>query len=186
MFAGVLALAAQLNNGNVGPINRVLYDLLGKRGADAGIADVVSGNNTVTTSAGKLIPGLSAAPGFDVASGWGTIDAARFVPSLVAGVREQHENRAARRQAQADLNRLENGIRLVGSGHSVSLSETGLLPGHPVDLTIDHHPVATLTVSKSGTVSHVIDPSALRLPRGRHVITLTSMLLTATAEFSTR
>ena len=29
--------------------------------------------------------GFTAAPGFDVASGWGTVDASTFVPALVAG-----------------------------------------------------------------------------------------------------
>ena len=30
------------------------------------------------------MPGFTAGKGFDVASGWGTVNAAKFVPSLVA------------------------------------------------------------------------------------------------------
>jgi subtilase family serine protease len=85
LLAGVLALAAQLNHGSVGPINGLLYNLLGPRGDSAGIVDIVSGNNSVTSQTG-LLPGFSATTGFDVASGWGTIDAARFVPALARTV----------------------------------------------------------------------------------------------------
>src|SRR5215471_3130130 len=41
LLAGVLALATQVNKGNVGPINPVLYRALGPRGAQAGLSDVV-------------------------------------------------------------------------------------------------------------------------------------------------
>jgi subtilase family serine protease len=76
MVAGVLALATQLNHGrNLGPVNPVLYDILGPLGTRAGISDVVSGNNSVIDpdTGNVLVPGFTAAPGFDVASGWGTV-----------------------------------------------------------------------------------------------------------------
>src|SRR6201992_26102 len=67
LLNGVLALATQVNQcKNVGPINPLLYGVLGPRGARAGIEDVVSGNNSATH-----VPGFSAAQGFDVASGVG-------------------------------------------------------------------------------------------------------------------
>jgi len=46
---------------------------------------VVSGNNSVIDpNTGKvLVQGFTAAPGFDVASGWGTVDASKFVPKLI-------------------------------------------------------------------------------------------------------
>jgi hypothetical protein len=42
LFAGVLALATQLNHADVGPVNPALYGILGPAGARAGITDVVS------------------------------------------------------------------------------------------------------------------------------------------------
>ena len=75
LFAGVLALATQLNHANVGPVNPALYGILGPAGARAGIADVVKGNNSA-----PKVTGFTAGRGFDVASGWGTINASRFVP----------------------------------------------------------------------------------------------------------
>jgi len=74
LFAGVLALAAQAKGGRLGQVNPALYT-----GKLAGVVDVTAGNNTFNG-----VTGFAAAKGFDVVSGWGTIDAAKFVPSLVA------------------------------------------------------------------------------------------------------
>jgi hypothetical protein len=53
LFNGILALATQVNHGNLGPINPLLYKKLGPKGAKAGIADVVKGNNSVVVN-GKV------------------------------------------------------------------------------------------------------------------------------------
>jgi hypothetical protein len=165
MFAGVLALAAQLNHGVVGPVNTALYQVLGPRGAQAGITDVVSGSNSVTS-----VPGLPARPGFDVATGWGTVDASTFVPALVAATRAVRGPDSPRALAAAELTRLRHAARLTGT----HLSATGFLPGHPVTLSIDGHPATTLTANGEGTVSYTVHTA------GRHTLTLTSMLLTET------
>ncbi|HWE91795.1 MAG TPA: S53 family peptidase [Pseudonocardiaceae bacterium] len=78
LFAGVLALATQSYGGPLGSVNDALYQL-GPVGAGAGLVDVTSGDNSYAG-----VQGFSAGPGFDVASGWGTVDAAAFVPALVA------------------------------------------------------------------------------------------------------
>jgi subtilase family serine protease len=169
LLAGVLALATQLNGANVGPINPALYGVLGPRGGKAGIVDVTSGNNSVTLPDGKYVQGFSAGPGFDVASGWGTINAAVFVPSLVAATKAGKDEAAARQQAAADLLRLEHGIVVSGG----LLRAGGFLPGHPVRLAVDGKAVTTLTASGDGTVSY-----RLRLSRGQHRIALSSMLIT--------
>ncbi|MEO7195014.1 MAG: hypothetical protein ABIZ05_09345, partial [Pseudonocardiaceae bacterium] len=154
MFAGVLALAAQLNQGSVGPINNALYDVLGPRGASAGIADVVTGNNS-TTSGTAIYPGFTATIGFDVASGWGTLDASKFVPALVAATRAQNGPDSPRRQALDALVRLRHSMTLtsadIGHGDSTYLLAAGFLPQHPVTLDIDNHQVATLTANTLGS-----------------------------------
>jgi hypothetical protein len=183
LFAGVLALATQLNHANVGPINPALYGILGPAGAAAGIADVVRGNNS-----SPKVPGFVAGPGFDVASGWGTINASRFVPSLVAATRQGNQESAARHQAAAELLRLEHSIQLspgnIPAGHSAYLLDTGFLPGHPVGLYIDNIAIARLTASPSGYVAYMINPSKLKLPAGTHLLELRSMLITATRSFT--
>jgi subtilase family serine protease len=182
MFAGVLALAAQLNHGSVGPINKMLYDVLGPRGAPAGIADVVTGNNSVPAGTAS-IPGFAAGTGFDVASGWGTIDASRFVLELVAAIRAHNGPDSLQHQAADALTRLQHSIALTARGDSTYLLAAGFLPQHPVELDIDGHQLATITANTLGSVSYAVDPALLKLPQGRHKLTLKSMLLTATTNF---
>jgi hypothetical protein len=190
LMAGVLALATQVNKADVGPINPALYRVLGPAGAQAGIADVVEGNNSVTTPGGKtvIVPGFTAGPGFDVASGWGALNAAGFVPALAAATAASHQDQAIRAQAQAQLTGLQHGMQL-SAGHipadgSSYLLASNFLPGHPVDFAIDGHTVATLTANALGDVTYMIDPSLLNLAPGKHTITLTGMLLTETTTFT--
>jgi subtilase family serine protease len=190
MVAGVLALATQLNHGrNLGPVNPVLYGILGPLGTRAGISDVVSGNNSVVDpQTGKvLVQGFTAGPGFDVASGWGSVDASKFVPALVAATQLFRQEGAARLEAGRELGGLEHSIRLsardIASGGTSAVSDRGFLPGHPVKLAIDGNLITTLTASDSGTVSYTLNPAALGLAPGHHVLTLQSMLITTTAGF---
>ena len=190
LLAGVLALATQLNKGDVGPINPALYQVLGPQGTRAGLADVVKGNNSVTTPDGStvLVRGFTAAKGFDVASGWGTINAARFVPSLAAATAASHQEQAVRAQALAALTGLQHSVKLsathIGPGSSSYLLAPGFLPGHPVSLAIDGDAVATLTANTLGDVTYMIDPLLLQLSPGHHTVSLTGMLLTETTTFT--
>jgi subtilase family serine protease len=88
LFAGIVALADQVAGHSLGPINPALYQLAAE-GAP-GIVDVTSGNNTVSFSQGgheHTVRGFTATPGYDLASGLGTVNAAYFVRelALVAG-----------------------------------------------------------------------------------------------------
>jgi len=80
IFSGVVALADQYAHHRLGLINPALYTLgaLSRVGVpNTGIVDVTSGNNTFGG-----VTGYDATPGYDLASGWGTVDAAKFVPAL--------------------------------------------------------------------------------------------------------
>jgi subtilase family serine protease len=188
LFNGLLALATQINHGNIGPINPVLYEVLGPQGAKAGIADVVKGNNSVIVNGKVTVPGFTAGKGFDVATGWGTINAANFVPALAAATRANHEDMAVRKQAQAQLGGLEHSTRLsvtdIPKGGTSYLLGTGFLPNHPVTFTIDGKNIATLTADTLGDVTYMIDPSMLGLSPGKHTAQLSGMLLTTTTSFS--
>jgi subtilase family serine protease len=82
LFAGVVALAEQAAGHRLGNIDPALY-LLGHLsqipwvGAETGIVDITSGNNS-----DHGVTGHNAGPGYDEASGWGTVDVAKFVPAL--------------------------------------------------------------------------------------------------------
>ena len=189
LFAGVLALATQENHGNLGPINPVLYGFLGPHGTRSGIVDVIGGNDSFTLPDNTVVPGFTAVKGFDVASGWGTVNAPVFVPSLVAATRAHHQEGNARHQAQAELIRLERAITVtpsrIAKGSSAHVVATGFLPLHPVRIYIGNRFAAKVRASAAGTVSYVIRPSKLHLSAGRHRITITGMLISATAAFRT-
>lgn len=185
LFGGVLDLAAQLNGGPTGPVNNALYQVLGPHGAQDGITDIVTGSNAVPAA-----PGFSAGPGFDAATGWGTVDAAVFVPALAAAVRAQQGPNTPAKQAAAALARLEAAAHLSttdpASGRSAQLTADGFLPGHPVVLAVDGKKISTLTADSTGAVAYTLAPDALKLAAGKHVLTLQSMLLTEHADFRTR
>ena len=84
-FSGVVAISDQAAGHRLGLLNPALY-ALGWAHAP-GIVDVVSGNNTVqfTDSSGThKVRGFTAAPGFELASGLGTVDAAKLVRELAS------------------------------------------------------------------------------------------------------
>jgi hypothetical protein len=124
-----------------------------------------------------------------VASGWGTVNAARFVPGLVAATRAAHQDAAIRALARADDSKLRHAVTVSPAGAGRPgvkyLLATGFLPGHQVLLRIDGKLAATLTAGVLGTVTYAIKPVALHLASGWHRIKLTSMLLTETGRFRT-
>jgi subtilase family serine protease len=79
IFSGIVALADQAAGHRLGLINPALYVMgtLSAAGGSNGMVDVTSGNNSFGG-----VTGFTAKRGYDLASGWGTIDAARFVPTL--------------------------------------------------------------------------------------------------------
>jgi subtilase family serine protease len=72
LFSGIVALADQVAGHRIGDIHKALYKSL------PGTVDVKDGTNN--TVAG--VTGFTAAKGYDMATGVGTVDAARFVPAL--------------------------------------------------------------------------------------------------------
>ncbi len=83
LFSGIVALTAQVAGHPVGLINPALYTLSAVHAP--GIVDVTKGNNTVSFPQDGnqyTVQGYNALPGYDLASGVGTVDAAKFVPEL--------------------------------------------------------------------------------------------------------
>jgi len=80
LFAGIVALADQTAGHRLGLINPALYRLGGLASNDVrstGIVDITKGDNTLNG-----VPGSTATRGYDLATGWGTLDARFFVPAL--------------------------------------------------------------------------------------------------------
>jgi subtilase family serine protease len=79
IFSGIVALADQVAGHRLGLVNPALYALgaASAHGVNTGLVDITAGNNSFNG-----VTGFNAGPGYDLASGWGTINAARFVPAL--------------------------------------------------------------------------------------------------------
>ena len=85
LFAGIVALADQVAHHPLGLINPALYLMAAQH--EHGLVDVTSGNNTVSFIQGgreHTVHGFSAGPGYDLASGLGTVNAESFVPELAS------------------------------------------------------------------------------------------------------
>ncbi len=124
-LAGILALATQLRGSDLGAINPALARL-GPRGDAAGIVDVPAG----FTNTAFGVTGFATAAGYDIASGWGTIFAPRFVPALVHQV---NRGPSVADEARDELRRLQDRIsgsaRTVPQGEPVTVSGAGFVPG---------------------------------------------------------
>jgi subtilase family serine protease len=78
LFAGIVALADQAAGHRLGNLNESLYGLgLSRNAAKHGIVDVTSGDNSFNG-----VTGYTAGPGYDLASGLGTFDAAKLIKAL--------------------------------------------------------------------------------------------------------
>jgi subtilase family serine protease len=89
LFAGVVAIAGQAAGHRLGQLNDRLYELAGHE--DSGIVDVVGGDNGLSFCAAACgtpvpvtvtVPGYQAVKGYDLATGLGTVDAAKLVEAL--------------------------------------------------------------------------------------------------------
>jgi subtilase family serine protease len=108
LFAGIVALADQVAGHSLGLINPALYRLAAER--QPGIVPVTAGNNTVSfTQHGReyTVTGFSARPGYDLATGLGTVDARYFVPELAGSpvaAEGEHAPRFVRRGESVLMN----------------------------------------------------------------------------------
>jgi subtilase family serine protease len=88
LLAGIVAIADQYAHTRLGLINPALYRL--EQEHAPGIVDVTQGDNTVgftLNGTPVTVQGYPATPGYDLVTGVGTVDAARFVPELAAAAR---------------------------------------------------------------------------------------------------
>ena len=190
LFNGILALATQVNHGNVGPINPLLYKVLGPKGAKAGIADVVKGNDSVIVNGKVTVPGFTAAQrlrrGHRLGHGLrAQLRACAWPPRRAPAMGIGGRPEAGTGPAMAGLEHsTQLSVTDIPKGGTSYLLGTGFLPDHPVTFTIDGKKIATLTANTLGDVTYMIDPSMLGLSPGKHTARLSGMVLTTTTSFS--
>jgi len=93
LLSGVLAIADQAAHHDLGWLDPTLYSLGG--GSRSAVQDITVGNNSVFGTqalppvAGQMfsVTGFNAVPGYDLASGLGTVDGARLVSELAGSGR---------------------------------------------------------------------------------------------------
>lgn len=73
VWAGFTRVISQFIGGRLGNINIGIYPLANQNLAGNGFRDVTTGNNSFNG-----VTGFSAGPGYDLATGWGTIDVVAF------------------------------------------------------------------------------------------------------------
>jgi subtilase family serine protease len=182
-FAAVLALATQVHGGNLGSVNDALYDDLGPEGLSAGIVDITQGNNNANG-----VTGYSAGPGYDIATGWGTVNAGSFVPALAQAVSQVPQNGSTQQEAEQDLTALETTGHVSPSidkpTDSLTVTSTGFLPEHPVTVSVDSQQVSTVDADGNADLDFTLPLASLGLQPGPHTIELQGMLLSQNIPFT--
>ncbi|MGA2409116.1 MAG: protease pro-enzyme activation domain-containing protein, partial [Candidatus Binataceae bacterium] len=72
-FAGIVKLIEQLQGERLGSVNPKIYSLASSEPSSSGFRDITDGNNTY-----NRVTGFTAGPGYDQATGWGSVDIAEF------------------------------------------------------------------------------------------------------------
>jgi subtilase family serine protease len=81
-FAGIVAMATQIAGHRLGVLGEKLYSLTRRNLVDVTQGDNSFGPFTNTDGNTYTVVGYPALPGYDLASGLGTLDASKFVPAL--------------------------------------------------------------------------------------------------------
>jgi len=79
MWAGIVDLLVQKTGSRLGSINGRVYQVASAGQTAAGFFDVTTGNNSFNG-----VTGFSAGPGYDQATGWGSVDINNFVTAMGA------------------------------------------------------------------------------------------------------
>ncbi|WP_263381338.1 protease pro-enzyme activation domain-containing protein [Granulicella arctica] len=162
-FAGILALLEQKLGGRIGNANPYIYALANGASASTIFHDVTTGNNkqpctTNSTScpAGASPIGYSAGVGYDQASGWGSVDASKFV------------------------NTFPTVVTTLPSASTVTLTSSAATPALNQSVTFTATIAHTSgTATPSGTVSFTVDSGTA------NPVTLNAGVATFAATFTT-
>lgn len=179
-FAGLLALAVQKTGGRIGNANPVIYALANSTYAANVFHDVTTGSNasvcatgsTDCASGGPI--GFAATAKYDLATGWGSIDAYNLVNDwlLVTPV-------STTTGAKPSLTNVSGSAASVAAGTTVTLTATVAsgttsstsTPTGNVQFTVDNVAVGTAVPLSSGTATYSLNTTSLS--SGRHVVQAT-------------
>ena len=171
-FAGVLALIEQKlgQTAGLGNINPILYGL----GGTSAFHDVTTGNNSSPCAHGSpdcqtaTSIGYSAAPGYDLATGWGSIDASNLANAWATAVAAGGTSTAGVAASYVTVT-VPSGTQSCGiNSGSLTVNvqvaandPTAAVPTGAVQLLIDGGAVGTPVTLTAGTATLVVNTSAL-------------------------
>ncbi len=91
LWAGLMAIANQMAGHPLGFINAALYKLAMSDHYTQDFRDITVGNNNVNAK-GVVLTGYATAVGWDPVTGWGTPNAAKLLPDLVAALKKGNKS----------------------------------------------------------------------------------------------
>jgi subtilase family serine protease len=86
LWAGLMAIANQMAGHPLGFINPALYKLAMSSHYTQDFHDITTGDNSINAS-GITVTGYPAVPGWDPITGWGSPDAEKLLPDLIAAMK---------------------------------------------------------------------------------------------------
>ena len=173
-FAGILALLEQKINNRIGNANPVIYGLANSTYSSAVFHDITTGNNSSPCTAGSTnCPsggsiGYSAGLGYDLATGWGSVDAFNMINDWLlvtpAGINSTvGQNASVVTETPSSVSVIAGNtlsVRVVVASATNGVTST---PTGTVQLLVDNVPngasaalangAATLTLTTNGLVS---------------------------------
>lgn len=167
IFAGILAILEQkLQSKGLGNVNPGIYSLAASSYSTA-FHDTTSGNNQIPCKAGstdcsKSPIGYSATAGYDLASGWGSINAANFVNGLGA-VKPPPNATTTVLTASTTAPVVNTAVTLTAT---VTSDSGGIAPAGTVQLVIDGSNAGGPITLSSGSATYSYTPSTA----GSHTI----------------
>jgi len=165
-FSGILAILSQkLGSNRLGNVNPEIYSLAASDFA-AAFHDITTGNNdspcaTGSTGCTSSPIGYSATTGYDLASGWGSIDAANFVNAFNHGTSSTATTTTLTASNRAPV--VNTAIMLTAT----VTSDSGATPAGSVQFVIDgSNAGSAVTLSSSGVATYSYTPTTA----GSHTI----------------
>ena len=171
-FAGVLALIEQKlgATSGLGNINPILYGL----GGTAAFHDITTGNNSSPCAQGSpdcqtaTSIGYSAAPGYDLATGWGSIDATNLANAWSSAVPTGAISTTGTSVSYVTVTVPSGTQSCALSGGSLTVTvqvtandPTGAVPTGAVQLLVDGGAVGTPVTLTAGAASLVVNTATL-------------------------
>ena len=177
VFAGMLALVEQKINSRIGNANPIIYGLANSTFASTVFHDISVGNNASACVQGSpdcpssSVPiGYSAAVGYDLATGWGSVDAFNLANTWLQATPAGGATSGVGAAISATTVTSASPTCGISSGsiplsiqviNDIQGSTITAVPGGSVQILVDNVAVGTAVVLSNGSVSYTLNTASL-------------------------